>query len=511
MYEKITKETGKNEKAWKIRLAWIAVLLIARILIFALGRMDMYSEKETMDPLKFGEIGERFYTNPLSIRQIGDPFILNASDNRYYCYATSAPDGFRVWYSEDLIHWKEGGMAFQREADSWAVRDFWAPEVIECNGKYHMFFSAREAKTESLRIGTSISDNPLGPFEDPLGRPLFDFGYAAIDASVFLDDDGSRYLYYSRDCSENIINGIHESHIYGVGLSDDMLSVASQPVLLMRPEQRWEEMSGYAWRWNEGPIVRKHDSVYYLFYSANYFASVAYSVGYGTAESPLGPFRKREDNPILMSKLNPDGKNPAPLISGPGHNSFAVSPNGKELFLVYHTHTDPEKGGGDRQMNLDRIGFRKDGSVYVNGPTLAPQVLPSGAGRFRNAALEARVSASSIKPGYKTEALTDGELGIHSYLAYLRDRLLLARELLIESGSVFVQIGMNPQLPGIPKGPDLLRLMGQILILAVLDIPLIHKGLEIAAVLDAVGRVDVDHLHLPGHALLLQQGVHHQQ
>jgi adenine-specific DNA-methyltransferase len=33
------------------------------------------------------------------------------------------------------------------------------------------------------------------------------------------------------------------------------------------------------------------------------------------------------------------------------------------------------------------------------------------------------------------------ELGIHSYLAYLRDRLLAARELLTDSGSVFVQIG----------------------------------------------------------------------
>ena len=32
------------------------------------------------------------------------------------------------------------------------------------------------------------------------------------------------------------------------------------------------------------------------------------------------------------------------------------------------------------------------------------------------------------------------ELGIHSYLSYLRDRLLLARELLTESGSCFVQI-----------------------------------------------------------------------
>jgi len=32
------------------------------------------------------------------------------------------------------------------------------------------------------------------------------------------------------------------------------------------------------------------------------------------------------------------------------------------------------------------------------------------------------------------------ELGIHSYLSYLRDRLLVAKELLHESGSCFVQI-----------------------------------------------------------------------
>jgi adenine-specific DNA-methyltransferase len=33
------------------------------------------------------------------------------------------------------------------------------------------------------------------------------------------------------------------------------------------------------------------------------------------------------------------------------------------------------------------------------------------------------------------------KLGIHSYLAYMRDRLVAARELLTESGSIFVQIG----------------------------------------------------------------------
>src|SRR5205823_5938711 len=33
------------------------------------------------------------------------------------------------------------------------------------------------------------------------------------------------------------------------------------------------------------------------------------------------------------------------------------------------------------------------------------------------------------------------QLGVHSYLTYLRDRLVAARELLTDSGSVFVQIG----------------------------------------------------------------------
>jgi adenine-specific DNA-methyltransferase len=32
------------------------------------------------------------------------------------------------------------------------------------------------------------------------------------------------------------------------------------------------------------------------------------------------------------------------------------------------------------------------------------------------------------------------ELGIHSYLSYIRDRVLLAKELLSETGSIFIQI-----------------------------------------------------------------------
>ena len=37
--------------------------------------------------------------------------------------------------------------------------------------------------------------------------------------------------------------------------------------------------------------------------------------------------------------------------------------------------------------------------------------------------------------------MTPGSYGIHSYLTYLRDRLTVAKDLLTESGSIFVQIG----------------------------------------------------------------------
>lgn len=62
-----------------------------------------------------------------------------------------------------------------------------------------------------------------------------------------------------------------------------------------------------------------------------------------------------------------------------------------------------------------------------------------------------RVDKRDVKDGNLTDLAREAEQikafrdtwedGIHSYLTYLRDRLLVARELLTESGSVFVQIG----------------------------------------------------------------------
>lgn len=352
---------------------------------------------------------EDTYRNPFNISNIGDPFVLKASDGKYYMYATSAANGYYVWSSDNMLDWSKLGYAFQAPAGSWGIKDFWAPEVVEYKGKYYMYYSARWKDNNSLRVGVAVSDKPAGPFKNIENKPMFDFGYAAIDADVIVDENGKKYMYYSRDCSENLVAGRHESHIYGIELSDDMLSVKGEPKLLSKPEQEWELQSGNEWRWNEGPLVFKKDGTYYMMYSGNFYGDKKYGIGYGFSKSPLGPFVKYEGNPIVSYVESKDKV----LVSGPGHNSLTVSPDGKDYYIVYHSHTEPTIGGGNRQVYIDKLGFRADGTLYVNGPSITPQPLPGGLSKYKNIAKEAKVTASSTLQGFKAEGINDGEVGIN--------------------------------------------------------------------------------------------------
>lgn len=297
--------------------------------------------------------------NPIGITGIGDPYVLKHED-RYYLYATSGFAGFHVWVSRDLVNWREPSVAYEKNARSFGYKDFWAPEVIYHDGHFIMHYSARSIKTDSLKIGVAVSKDPLGPFIDVYDRkPMFDYGWAAIDGHVFVDDDGKRYFYFDKDCSENVVAGVHESHIYVSEMNETFTALTGRTKCVLRPTQPWEKGTG-DWRWNEGPFMLKHGSRYYLMYSAGFYASSSYSIGYAVADDPFGPFVKAEENPIL--KTIP-GK-----VSGPGHNSVVTGPDGY-LYCVYHVHTDQKNPGADRQVFIDRLHF-EDGRLIIEGPTL---------------------------------------------------------------------------------------------------------------------------------------------
>lgn len=285
------------------------------------------------------------------VTNIGDPFILNDGE-KYFMYATSAKDGFLFFESDDLKNWKNCGYCYKAAAVT--ESDYWAPEVYKKGEKYYMLFTARQTETHSLRLWLAESASPRGPFVNVYDKPLFDFGYAVIDGTLFFDDDGQVYLYYARDCSENIINGVHTSEIYCVKFDAEKLRVSGQPVKICSPDVKWETEHSDEWRWNEAPAVIKRGNTYYLNYSVNCFDSREYSVALATSVHPMANFKKREDNPALKYR---EGE-----FSGPGHNCFFKNKKG-ELMTAFHIHTFYDKPSGNRRACIARAYFNEDGGI----------------------------------------------------------------------------------------------------------------------------------------------------
>lgn len=122
-------------------------------------------------------------------------------------------------------------------------------------------------------------------------------------------------------------------------------------------------------RWTEGSYIFKHGDTYYMMYSANYFGGKNYAVGYATSKSPLGPFIKASNNPVLQKNTDKGG-----VVTGTGHNSVVYSPDGKEMICVYHARTTAT--GDERVVFIDRLKILKDGTLVVEGPTTSPQPMP---------------------------------------------------------------------------------------------------------------------------------------
>jgi beta-xylosidase len=309
------------------------------------------------------------YTNPVSnITDIGDPYVMTY-EGIYYMYCTSAEDGFYVWTSDDMVNWEKAGQALStKTAGIFGTNRLWAPEVIAYQGRFYMTYSAGSDEDRVLKLCLAVSDDPLGPFEN-YQSPWYDHPISHIDAHIFVEGEAA-YAYFVRDCSDNIIDGRGTSQIFVARLSEDLKTFASEPKLILSPSQKWEYRSKNEQLWNEGPYVLKHKDLYYMTYSANVYNSSYYAVGYAYARSPLGPWVKAEENPILEADR-------AKGISGPGHNSFAYSPDGKELFMIYHAHTNPKRPSGDRAVYIDRVRFEGEAMV-IDGPTKSPQAYPSG-------------------------------------------------------------------------------------------------------------------------------------
>jgi beta-xylosidase len=133
----------------------------------------------------------------------------------------TAQVGVSVYRSDDLIHWTSFGVALAASGDPASPIARGAiierPKVLRrADGRYVMWFHLERAGRgyKDATVGTAIADRPQGPFR--FVGALQPNGQQSRDMTLFQDDDGAAYLFYS---SEN--NDV--MHI--ARLTDDYLGV----------------------------------------------------------------------------------------------------------------------------------------------------------------------------------------------------------------------------------------------------------------------------------------------
>jgi len=101
---------------------------------------------------------------PQVIYGYGDPAVLRVDGERgcppvYYlvCTSNDALDAFPILRSRTLHEWTLAGFVFPRDRHpAWAlggtgVSDYWAPEMHRVNGRYFIYFAARESRRARWR------------------------------------------------------------------------------------------------------------------------------------------------------------------------------------------------------------------------------------------------------------------------------------------------------------------------------------------------------------------------
>ncbi len=321
-------------------------------------------------------MSEITYQNPVYAGYFADPFVLKASDGKYYAYGTGPADAagrqFPVLRSENLVHWEPIGGALLPLQHPAGV-NYWAPEVAEKNGEFFLFYSATtSASDEHHRLRIATADRAEGPFIDS-GRLLLPDAGFSIDAHPFSDPRSGRwFLYYATDFTNDEPHG---TGLAVVALADDLMSVVGEPRCILRascPWQIYERNRSYkgrtwpAWNCIEGPFVLYRDGKYYCFYSGGAWHSENYGVGFAVADDPLGPWTDdfAQHGPTVLKGI-------LDQVIGPGHNSVVLGPDNRTQFVVYHAW-DIEHTA--RRMCIDPLLWTPTGP-RCDGPGFAPRTI----------------------------------------------------------------------------------------------------------------------------------------
>ncbi|MDE6134075.1 MAG: family 43 glycosylhydrolase, partial [Muribaculaceae bacterium] len=222
-------------------------------------------------PLEFKNLG-----NPLiRHRHTADPAVMVTGDTLWLYTGADQPGnrpGYNmhnwcVFSTTDMQNWTEHPFPIRIADFKWDRNHAaYAAHGVEYEGKYYFV-----ASTNGSGIGVAVSDSPKGPFKDLLGKALItasdcegaSHSWVCIDPAVFIDDDGTPYLFWGN------------RYCYYAPLSHDFTSLAG-------PIRRLDELKDFT----EAPWVHKRNGLYYLTYAAQWPEKIAYAI----SESIDGPW-----------------------------------------------------------------------------------------------------------------------------------------------------------------------------------------------------------------------------
>ena len=255
----------------------------------------------------------------------------------------------------------DNGLALSEKDVPWVSEQMWAPDAAYKNGKYYLYFPARD-KEGNFRLGVAESDSPVGPFTpDDNYIP----GSYSIDPAVMVEGDEA-YIYYGGlwggqlekwQTGEFVPDAVGPSGdepalgpMFAV-LSEDMKSFKSTPQMLRILDENGEPIKAgdEERRYFEAPWLHKYNGKYYLSYSTG----TTHYIVYATSDSPVGPFTY-------------GGRIMEPVIGWTTHHSIVEI--GGKWYLFSH---DCEMSGGinhRRTVKFTELKYNEDGSIVTIQP-----------------------------------------------------------------------------------------------------------------------------------------------
>jgi len=262
----------------------------------------------------------------------------------------------------------DNGVALHVDDVPWAKQQMWAPDANEKDGKFYLFFPAKDYEG-IFRIGVAVSDSPTGPFK---AEPEPIKGSFSIDPAVFKDDDGAYYMYFgglwggqlqrwrtgsfNSDQAESptaFLPADDEPALLPLvaKMSDSLLEFAETPKELEILDDKGNLLlSGdNERRFFEAAWLHKHNGKYYFSYSTGDTHFICYAIG----DNPYGPF-------IYMGRiLNP-------VVGWTSHHSVCEI-DGK-TYLFYHDSSLSKGITHLRSVKVAEIKYRPDGSIVTLEP-----------------------------------------------------------------------------------------------------------------------------------------------